>query len=90
MFLLTSRVAMQPWIKHWTMDRVVFNSTGRTAEVTLRNTAEASEVPVVVCLADVSIQDGIDKVRDRAIASLLEAYRADIPQIDHGQPTSLS
>lgn len=57
-------------MQNWIIDKVTFCSTRRSAEVTMRNQNEGSDDHVTVQLSDISIHDGMEVIRHRALETL--------------------
>ncbi|MCA2009969.1 hypothetical protein LCM17_00570 [Cereibacter sphaeroides] len=56
----------------WKIDRVTFSSTKKSAEVTLHNEVSGTGHSVGVKLQDISIHDGMDLLKSKAIKALYE------------------
>lgn len=57
-------------MRGWVIDRVTFSSTRRSADVTLHNEMTGGGDSVHVKVEDISIHDGIDALRTKAVTAV--------------------
>ncbi|MCA2014467.1 hypothetical protein LCM17_23480 [Cereibacter sphaeroides] len=65
-------------MRGWVIDRVTFSSTKRSADVTLHNEITGTAQSVRVKVQDISIHDGLDALRTKAVTAIYAQPPADI------------